>query len=369
MKTAVVVRYGGIGDMFQASSVLPGLKAQGYRVVMNTTPSGQEVLKHDPHIDDWIIQQPGEVAREKLSDHWRYISERCDKFINLSETVEGVLYPTVERAAFYWPKDARHFLCDIDQVHLTHLVAGVPPGPCYRFYATPKEQKWAFKIRKRMGGKVILWVLSGSSVHKVWPYLDQCIARIMLRLPDVKVVLVGEELAQILEMDWKNEPRVIGKCGKWSVRKTLAFAHEADLVIGPETGVLYGMGLQKVPKIVTLSHSSMENLYNHWRNVVALMPEACECYPCHRLHNSFDFCHRDEETGVALCQAKISLDAMWDAIKFVMEKIGEKNNDLSSGFSRAGLADDSGACRRPLPGCDSGNGSNIIQCAGPSSVD
>jgi len=315
MKTAVVVRYGGIGDMFQASSILPGLKDLGYRIVVNTTPAGKDVLLHDPHVDDWIIQEPGEIPTERLGDHWANIASRCDRFINLSETVEGALYSVPRRPQHYWPKEARHLTMNVDAIALTHAVAGVPLPPRYRFYATDSERKWARGTRSAMGkGRVVLWVLSGSSVHKSWPYMDRIIARAMLLLPDVKIVLVGEDLAKLLEAGWENEPRVIRKCGEWSVRKTLSFAKEADLLIGPETGILYGMGLERIPKIVFLSHSSVGNLYLGWKNCTALLPQGCPCYPCHQLHYGFEFCRRDPVTGAALCQARIDPENVWKAL-------------------------------------------------------
>lgn len=322
MKTAVVVRYGGIGDMFQASSVLPGLKAQGFRVVVNTTPEGKEVIRHDPHVDDWIIQERGAVPQEQLGEFWKKMSDRCDRFINLSESVEGTLYPIPGRPAYYWPHEARRlWLGSIDIIELTHAIAGVPYRPSYRFYRTRDEARRAQKCRRKLRGRVILWVLSGSSVHKSWPYLDQIIARIMLRLPDVKVVLTGEPDCVLLEQGWEREIRVIRKSGKWTIRDTLSFAPEADLIIGPETGILYGMGLMPVPKIVTLSHSSIGNLYRHWTNCTTLIPDGCPCYPCHQLHYGFDFCRRDDETGVALCQARISAEDMWQAI---LRALGER---------------------------------------------
>jgi hypothetical protein len=70
-----------------------------------------------------------------------------------------------------------------------------------------------------------------------------------------------------------------------------------------------------VPKIVTLSHSSVENLTKHWKNCTNLTPKATPCYPCHQLHYGSEFCPRDEGTGVAKCQADISADVMWAAMQ------------------------------------------------------
>jgi hypothetical protein len=58
---ACVVRYGGFGDSIQAANILPELKRQGFHVVFMTLPRGQDILKHDPHIDDWLLQDDDQV--------------------------------------------------------------------------------------------------------------------------------------------------------------------------------------------------------------------------------------------------------------------------------------------------------------------
>lgn len=315
-KTVAVVRYGGFGDMIQASSVLPGLKEQGYHVTFFTTPRGQDILKADPHIDEFFIQDTDQVPNVELPAFWEVQSRKFDKWVNLSESVEGSLLALPGRTMHFWPKVARHRMMDENYLEMTHALAGVPLPPRQRFYATTGEKTWATRQGEvfSRGGMVVLWVLSGSAVHKVWPYLDNLIAKIMLELPNVKVVLAGDDDSRLLECGWENEPRVIRTCGKWSIRQTLAFAEVCDLVIGPETGVLNAVGMLDVPKIVTLSHSSIENLSKHWRNTISLEPSGCACYPCHMMHYGFEHCSRDEETGVAECQAKIAPQAMWDAI-------------------------------------------------------
>lgn len=96
----------------------------------------------------------------------------------------------------------------------------------------------------------------------------------------------------------------------------MAFAQVADLLIGTETGLLNAMGSEQVPKIVTLSHSSEENLTKHWVNARALKPDTAKvpCFPCHVLHKDWTYCHQDKESGAALCQVNITSDQMWDAI-------------------------------------------------------
>jgi ADP-heptose:LPS heptosyltransferase len=308
------VRYGGFGDMIQASSILPGLKAQGYRVTFFTTPRGKEIIEHDPNVDEWFIQDDDQVPNPALREFWDVQEKKFDKWVNLSESVEGALLAMPDRVPYFWPTHARDWILGANYLEFTHKLADVPCNYAPSFHESEKERMWARKEREKLNGKVILWTLSGSSVHKVWPYLDRILARIMITWADIKVVLCGDELSQLLEVGWENEPRVLKRCGKWSIRETLAFAKVADMVIGPETGVLNAVGFLPVPKIITMSHSSPQNLTRNWLNCVSLEPEGCECYPCHKMHYGFAHCARDEVTGVADCQAKISIEAMWEAI-------------------------------------------------------
>jgi len=315
--TCAVVRYGGIGDCMQASSVLPGLKKQGYHITFHTTPEGYEFLKHDPHIDDWWIQDKKQVGENNLRDFWRHTAKKYDKWVNLTEIVEATLLPMHMHTAFWWPTRARDRLCNINYMELSHLVAELPFVFEPRFYPSVAEKKWALAERKTIG-KSMLWTISGSSPHKIWPYMDILISRVLLEMPDYKIILVGDDLcAAMIEPPWKEEPRVLLRSGKWSVRETLAYAQVADIVMGPETGILNSVAMMRTPKLVWLSHSSVENLTKHWVNTVALQPSECPCYPCHQLHYNFEFCTRDDrEAGgpLAVCQVNIGADIAWEAL-------------------------------------------------------
>lgn len=316
-KTAAVVRYGAFGDMVQTSSILPGLKAQGFHVTLYCAPKGYDVVKHDPHVDRFVIQDVGQVPNNgELGQFWDFLKTQYTKFVNLSESVEGSLLAMPGRVAHEWPHELRHALMDVNYLEMTHGVAQVPFPARQKFYPSGEEKSWATRERQKIGGDfTILWTLSGSSVHKSWPYLDQIIARLLVTRPNCRIVLAGDELCQILESGWEAEPRVIRRSGVWSIRETLSFLEVCDLIVGPETGVMNAAGFLSVPKICTLSHSSVENLTKHWVNCTSLTPKNTSCYPCHIMHYSFEHCRRDEKTGTAACQADISVEVMWDAIK------------------------------------------------------
>jgi len=307
VKTCAVVRYGGFGDLIQASSILPGLKREGYHITFYTTPSGRNILKNDPHIDSFFVQGKDQVPNNELPLFWNKQAEKYDKFINLSESVEGTFLAIPGRSQHTWPYKLRNEMLNKNYLEFAHLMADVPFKDEQRFYPSKDELKCAQKQKDELG-RCVFWILSGSSVHKTWPYLDQAIARILITYPEIKIILTGDEVCQILEMGWEKEERVIKTSGKWGIRRSLTFAKFADIIIGPETGILSAVSNLSMPKIIMLSHSSVENLTKHWVNTVSLMPMECDCYPCHMMHYGFDHCRRDSETGVAKCQANISID-------------------------------------------------------------
>ncbi len=315
-KKAAVLRYGAFGDAILASSILPALKAQGYHITFYCTPRTQDVLRHDPHIDAWYVQDTDQVPNQLLGEFWANEKKKFDKFINLSESVEGTLLSLPGRPNHSWPINLRRKMMDVSYTDFTHDLADVPRDPKPMFYATAEEKAWAKKERAKFGGDMlIMYSLAGSSVHKVWPYQDQLFARILIKYPDARIVTVGDDLSQMLEIGWEKEPRVICKSGKYTIRESMGLLAECDVVIGPETGMLNAAGHMPMRKILFLSHSSANNLAKYWANTISLEPQKTPCWPCNKMHYSFEHCHRSEETGTALCAANISLDQAWEAFE------------------------------------------------------
>ena len=328
-KTAAVVRYGAQGDMIQMSSILPWLKEHGYHITLYCqSGAGYDVIKHDPHIDRFIVQGKDEIPPQFLEEFWTETRKKYTKWINLCESVEATLLASPGRANWEWPNELRAKYLDRNYLEWTHELAQVPPPYKPKFYSTPEEKQWARSTANRWGKRNVLWSLSGSSGHKVWPHLDAILAGLMLHYPDVHVALVGDELCGILETGWEKESRVHCLSGKWSIRQSMAFAEVSDLIIGTETGLLNAAGSMDAWKIVNLSHSSKEMLTKHWKNTIALdQPEGVGCnkHPCRQLHGAngrspWEDCPQEQTTGTALCQFHIGPEMMWEAIQSVLGK-------------------------------------------------
>ncbi len=176
------------------------------------------------------------------------------------------------------------------------------------------------KDGSKNSGGFILWCLRGSAVHKWWPYGPQAICRLLAKT-DLNIILTGDAGAGALAQEILTAAgnyhgdtwRVHTMCGTHSIRQIMALAHNAAAVVGPETGVMNAVSMQKVPKILLLSHSSAKNLSDDWINTTALAPQT-SCYPCHRLHFDHSWCPQDEATGAAACAANITAEQVVDAV-------------------------------------------------------
>ena len=331
-KTCGVVRYGAFGDLLQSASVVAGLKKQGYHITLYTSPPGDDVVKHDPNVDAFHLQDKDQVPNHLLGEFWEYHRRKYDKWVQLSESVEGSLLALPGRTLHGWPPALRHRLMNENYVSLQHEIAQIPYELNMRFYATEEEKRWARKERAKMGSFVIAWPLAGSSVHKTWPWLDQTVAALMLDFPDVDVVFMGGEAAKLLEQGWENEKRVHRRSGAWSIRHSLAFMDVVDLAIGPETGVMNAAAMLPYPKVVFLSHSTHENLTRDWVNVHPLTSDNTVCPgrgnneapACHQLHYGWAHCKMAEQGAIAQCQADITFEqayrVIWHCITWAKEK-------------------------------------------------
>lgn len=321
-KTCAVLRFGAFGDSVQSSSILPQLKKMGYHITYITQPRGYEVIKHEPLVDEFILLDPDQIPNPWLGTYFEHLNTRYDKVVNLSESVEGTFLAVPGRTLWYWPTQARHAVMDRNYTEIAHAVAGIRyTKPEMRFVATAQEQAWARATLDAIGGwPKILWVLAGSSFHKMWPHMDAVIARVLLRWPGAQIIFSGDEWCKVLEKPWVNEKRVHCKSAEWSIRESLAVAQQCDIVVGPETGIMSAVAMLPMPKVVLLSHSSVENLTKDWHNTYSVYSMKTPCWPCHRMIREIAHCEaRDKETGAAQCQADIPADAVWHAMLAALE--------------------------------------------------
>lgn len=308
-KTCGIVRTGGYGDALWAASILPALKDEGYHVTMYVEEMGEQVLRHDPHVDRLIVTDELRLADAAVGPFWAHEAARYDRWINLVECVEKNMLAVPNDLRFFWPAEERRRIFGGNYLEAIHRLAGVPRKFAQKFYPTPEETKQA-AARQTSDRKSAVFAVSGSTLPKFWPYVTELVDGLIAR--GYTVWVMGE--LRGLKLTPRPHLEVPGRT--WSIRESLAFTQMADLVVGQETGLLNAVAFEPMRKVVLLSHSTAKNLTHHWINTVALNGSA-PCWPCHQIHylqHGYEHCNRDEKTKLAKCQATISVEQVLAAV-------------------------------------------------------
>jgi len=303
-KRAGLVRLGGNGDALWAGSVAAELHAQGYLVTAYVGKNGEEVLRHDPHIDR-IVQLPsGLLSDEELIDFWAHEGPKYDRWINLIGSVEGRLLPHQSHQDFYMPQALRHKLMNVNYLDMVNAYAGMDGAPVRQtFYPNEMEIAWAKEMRAKLNGPLVVISPTGSGPTKAWPHTQEFMR--LMAVAGVYTVMLGDlkhtpdlDLVTIKGIDYGH---VVGQ--EWPLRLALAYAQLADAVVATESVFANAVAYEPMPKVVLLSHSSNENLTRDWLNTAALEAPVA-CHPCHRIHNyAAALCSKDSNTGAAACMA------------------------------------------------------------------
>lgn len=294
-------------------------------MTLHVTKRGEHVIRCNPHIDKIIYYKDDTVAHEDLEGYWNGLAKGYDKFINLSESVEGTLLKPEGKPEFDWPKEKRHKECNVNYMDRTLEIGGYGhiKGKNGELYFSQFEHRLAKQIRNKYKDKfLILWALSGSAVHKAYPYMEFVCRVLLQRYEDIEIFFVGDIACELLEF---SHPRVKCYSGKWPIRKSLIMTKYADLVIGPETGVLNAAGCFDTPKILFLSHSTHENISKYWQNVTPLASHVTSCYPCHQLHYSLNSCELHPVLKTPLCMAQLDAKMVLDSIENVYQNRRQNN--------------------------------------------
>lgn len=313
-KRACIVRYGALGDMVMITPLIRQLHEDGYEVTMNITPYAAPLIENNPFVDNVVFQEREAIPNRDLGEYWKEWQGEYDRYINLSESIEGKLLKVEGRRDFFTTQEWREKACgSANYYDWTMELGGYPDarGKRGELFFTPQERKEALKMKKEFAGKFVIgWGMNGSSHHKVYPLVEPVLHTWLATRPDVVVVLLGGPEAQKYQFE---HPQVIPACGVWTLRQTLAFiAFVADAMVGPESMAINVAGCYDIPKITFLSHSNHTNLCKYWGEYdYCMTPDTtiAPCYPCHQLHYSLESCPlaeiRDTNTGESLARGPV----------------------------------------------------------------
>lgn len=338
LPTACIVRYGAFGDTVQAMSMVAQLKKEGWHVTFIGQHPSHEVVIHDPNIDRLIIQTMNQIPIAQLGFFWAFFANKgapggkpFDRWINLTESVEANLLAIPGNVRFHWPAKARHELMNFNYLEHQHRLAKVEYVPSFTFYSTAEEKDWRNREREKMRKagieKYVLWPIAGSSrTHKVYPYAQKIWEHVMHHYPTWGVLTVGDPTCTEVEKGFEGKPRMWLTSGKYTIRQVFLMMETADVVIGPETGVMSAAAFYPMPKICLLTHSTIENLTRDWVNCTSIWAPKTHCpgrganevAACHLMLPSFEGCRQNPETGVSQCSTETQPEWVWQALQECM---------------------------------------------------
>lgn len=338
---AGIARLGGIGDNLMAASVFKSLKKMGYSLDVITASPNHVVYLHNPYIDKLSIKADGDIPKDLLAWQAWFASraKEYDLFLHASHSCEGRHAVFETMTSFWWPDDYRRQLCGGSYIETVHDIVGAPYdfGPLY--FVSDEEKERALNTKKQIGERFVAWVISGTRIDKLYPAAALAISRIIKEL-DIPVVMFGapnpkehscakaiQDFVEThnsslkgLHLAMSVEGADPGGDQSWPIRRALALVHAADVVVSPDTGAAWSVAFEPIPKVLMVSHASVENITKHWINTVTLHadPDRVPCWPCHRLHDRIDTCTPNKDGNGAACISDISVESVITNVRLAL---------------------------------------------------
>jgi ADP-heptose:LPS heptosyltransferase/predicted SAM-dependent methyltransferase len=301
--SVLIIRYGAFGDMLILSPVFRLFKERGYKVHFNCVPESYEALRYNPYIDKFHFQDTKAIPYEQLATYIEGLKKKYPKVINMARNIESMMLFEKHHNEFNLPHEERDMLASDNYYDKVLEMCGFEErGLRPEFHLSQMEECMGRYLRRKYEDQfVVLWQLSGSSDHKLYPYADAVIERLIEKYPDMVIFLSGAN-HQVRIMQEGNHPRVKPRVGVWHIRQALMFTKYVDLVVSPETAVLNAAGAFETPKIGLLTHSSKQNLTKYFLNDFSMQSKV-DCSPCHKLVHFKEDCPCDSKIGMPVCMS------------------------------------------------------------------
>ena len=204
----------------------------------------------------------------------------------------------------------RRMLADHSYLEFACDVVGVPYDFGPLFFPTDEEIDHARATRRKYCGDAPLigWCVTGTRPDKIYPQSAHAVGRLIKEL-GAHVALLGAPPPS-KDLDFANS--IVTEVQRtnstleglhtaispsmddetWPIRRLLTFAMTCDVVIGPDTGPMWAVAFEAMPKILLFSHASPKNITAHWINTTTLHADQrlLPCHPCHKLISVPDDC-------------------------------------------------------------------------------
>lgn len=336
-------RCGGIGDDLIVAALLPALSKKYQIDLLTNDNAASAVFENNPYISKLTRARDDDIPKDSMQSWQSWFAKRgreYEYFVNLSHSCETLVALPQTQTAFYWPDKWRRKHCKASYLDAVADICDVEPEfgePL--FYPTNEEWEKALETKAKVGERVIGWCVAGSRLDKYHPRSPMIVGRLIheLGLP-VIMFGAGQREMEVVKATMEHCEKTYGDIegvhearttyepdGKtvvndWPIRRSLTQLLTCDLVITPDTGLLWAAGFEQVPKIALLSHATPQNITKYFKNTVALHADhkRVSCFPCHRLHDTIEFCRPNKQNDGAACIADVSVEAILDTARTLL---------------------------------------------------
>jgi ADP-heptose:LPS heptosyltransferase len=333
-KKLLLVGYRAFGDWIYSCPVLPYL-FEKYDVYGEMNFKGEELFHDDLRFKAkayfYFESIPKEEYAQKAQERLDRVRDQVkpDVEINLNGSLEAACIARREQPEFNAPIGDRRVIFGsngfYDSVFKRCGMETPNPINLEGLYYPPEIIKWAEDWREKNSDKfIIIMPVNGSSVHKRFRNWKEVATKILDTYQDSVIYLAGDNADVVKGF---SHPRV--RYLFWPslpIKQTFLMTKYADMVIGPETGVMAAAGMWGTPKIMMTSASSVWQVAQYSRNDFSFqLPVACS--PCPLSVYQIDDCENvidADQERIPACVREFPVGMIMDRVDYVYRKLRKR---------------------------------------------
>jgi ADP-heptose:LPS heptosyltransferase/glycosyltransferase involved in cell wall biosynthesis len=249
----------GMGDILMYSTILPSLKAKGYKfVAFRCRKQYHDLLARNPHID-LLLSESDRVDPQNFSD-----------VIQLNHFIEDLPESKVEATN------------RIDLLFEELELKRIQKAPEYIINEKLRERtvkRHLGNFRRRHKKIIVLHTQSAASlrswpVYWIMPFCD------ILSENNIGVILVGNQAAYNFDYTNLACSNMLNLCGELSLDELAIVLDEVDLVVGVDSGITHLAGAIKKPCLALFGTIDPALRVKDYATVEALYETSLPCQPC-----------------------------------------------------------------------------------------
>lgn len=333
-KKLLLTGYRAYGDWIYACPVLPYL-FEKYDVYCDMNIKGDDLFHDDPRFkskavfvfENFPVEEYHDRALKRLDEMREQI--KPDVEINLNGSLESACIARREQPEFNSPVGDRRVIFGSNGFYdAVFKKCGMElPNPLNLegLYFPPELIKWAEEWRERNADKFVMIIpVKGSSVHKHFRNWKEVVTAILDKYGDAVIYLCGDDKSLIGDFTHERVRDLFYP--RLPFKQAVLMTKYADMVVGPETGIMAAAGMWGTPKVMMTSASSVWQVAQYTRNDFSFqLPVPCS--PCHLSVYEINDCENVVEDGqerIPACVRQFPVDMIMSRVEYVYKNLRKK---------------------------------------------